>query len=117
VNRLPGTYARVGGRELPVTALGREEVWVEEDGVRRPIDRGAADLEVFQVDVLASWHGEPVALSGVRGAMAGILTNSNALAEREGLAGDQYGGWHGEVAIAELTDVVERVRPIPRRTS
>ena len=115
--REPGRYARVDGHDLPVTAIDGDEVWVEEDGVRRAIDRSTVDLEVYKVDVLASWHGEPVALSGVRGAMAGILTTSNALAEREGLAGDQYGGWHGEVAIGELTDVVERVRPIPRRTS
>lgn len=115
--REPGRYARVDGHDLRVTGIDGDDVWVEEDGVRRPIDRRAVDFEVYKVDVLASWHGEPVALNGIRGAMAGILTTSKALAEREGLAGDQYGGWHGEVALDELTDVVERVRPIPRRTS
>jgi hypothetical protein len=114
--REPGRYARVEGRDLRVTGIDGDEVWVEEDGARRPIDRRTVDVEVYRVDVLASWHGEPVALSGITGESAGILTNSNALAEREGLAGDQNGGWHGEVPLAELTDLVEKVRPIPRRT-
>jgi hypothetical protein len=48
--------------------------------------------------------------------MVGIRTNSSQLAEREGLAGDQYGGWHGEASADELTDVEEQVRPVPRRS-
>lgn len=114
--REPGRYARIAGRELKVTGIDGDQVWVEEGGARRPVDRSAGGLEVFKVDVLASWHGEPVVVSGVRGTMVGILTTSRALAVREGLSGDQYGGWHGEVALDELSDIVEQVRPVPRRT-
>jgi len=115
VNREPGTYALVDGRELRVTARGRDEIWVEEDGVRRPLDRNDEAVEVYDIIVEARWGGEPVYVSGVRGSMVGIITSSSQLAEREGLAGDQYGGWHGETSADQLTDVEERVRPVPRR--
>ena len=111
--REPGTYARIDGRELPVTARARDEVWVEEDGVRRPVARDA--VELYDVVVSARWHGQPVDVSGVRGSLVGIRTNSSQLAEREGLAGDQHAGWHGETSADQLTDIEERVRPVPRR--
>lgn len=115
--REPGTYAVVGGRELKVTARSRDEVWVEEDGERRPVDRNDDAVQIFDVVVSARWGGEPVDVSGVRGSMVGIRTNSAVLAEREGLAGDQYAGWHGETSADQLTDIEERVRPLPRRSS
>ena len=46
----------------------------------------------------------------------GFFTSDKDLAEREGLAGDSYNGWHGAAPLAELTDVDERVTSIhPRR--
>lgn len=113
--REPGTYALIDGRELRVTARARDEVWVEEDGQRRPVDRNDDTIQLYDVVVSARWHGQPVDVSGVRGSMVGIRTNSSQLAEREGLAGDQYGGWHGETSVDQLTDVEEQVRPVPRR--
>jgi hypothetical protein len=115
VIREPGTYALVDGRELKVTARARDEVWVEEDGQRRPVDRDDEAVQIFDVVVSARWGGEPVDVSGVRGSMVGIRTTSSRLAEREGLAGDQHGGWHGETSADQLTDVEEQVRPVPRR--
>jgi hypothetical protein len=117
VIREPGTYAVVDGRELRVTARARDEVWVEEDGQRRPVDRNDDAIQIFDVIVSARWDGEPVDVAGVHGSMVGIRTNSSALAERQGLAGDQYGGWHGETSADELTDIEEQVRPVPRRSS
>jgi len=38
-----------------------------------------------------------------------VRVDSHARAEREGLAGDPYNGWHGSASVTELTDVDERV--------
>jgi hypothetical protein len=104
--RPSGMYAVVAGRELPVTALGKEQVWVEVDGERRPFDLTGGP-ELVKIVTNASWGGRPVDISGVRGDLVGIRTNDRQLAEQESLKGDQYSGWYGETTVDQLADVTE----------
>lgn len=104
-------YAVIDGEEVRVDSHARDFVRI--GGVRREID----DLDDFlSVATKATWRSGTIAVSAVSGDEVGFFTNDGALAEREGLAGDSYNGWHGAASVAELTDVDEKVTSIhPRR--
>ena len=113
--RPSGLYAVVNGETTQVELHAR-------DYVRLAGPRGSIRLEMDELDdflsikTFATWRGGQVAVSAVSGDECGFFTNDQALAEREGLAGDTYNGWHGSAALSELTDVDERVTSIhPRR--
>lgn len=113
--RPSGLYAVVGGEQIQVESHGRDFVRLPSTtgSVRTDID----DLEDFvSVATKARWRGGEVAISAVSGEECGFFTNDRELAEREGLAGDAYNGWHGSAPLSELSDVDERVTSIhPRR--
>lgn len=112
--RQSGFYAIVDGEQIEVESHGRDFVRLPGTGsVRTDI----ADLEDFvSVKTYAVWRGGKISVSAVSGDACGFFTHDSALAQREGLAGDTYNGWHGSAPLAELTDVDERVTSIhPRR--
>ncbi|HXH80006.1 hypothetical protein [Nocardioides sp.] len=66
--------------------------------------------EVVAVTVRASWRGGEVLVNRLRGDDAvTFLTDDRALAEREGLQGDQYSGWGGIALMQDLSSVEETV--------
>lgn len=113
--RPSGLYAVLRGEEIHVHSHGRDYVTLPAPSgpVRHELD----ELDDFvSIKTFATWRGGQVAISAVSGDECGFFTNDQALAEREGLAGDTYNGWHGSAALSELTDVDERVTSIhPRR--
>ncbi|GAA1914117.1 hypothetical protein [Nocardioides hwasunensis] len=113
--RPSGLYAVLGGQEIHVHGHGRGYVTVTGPG--GPVRHEMDELDDFlSVKTFATWRGGTIAISAVEGDEAGFFTNDSGLAEREGLAGDTYDGWRGAAALAELTDVDERVTSIhPRR--
>jgi hypothetical protein len=115
VIRPTGLYAVVGGEQVQVESHGRD--FVRLPSPSGPVRTEMADLDDFlSVKTKARWRGGEVAISAVSGDECGFFTNDSALAEREGLAGDSYNGWHGSAPVSELTDVDERVTSIhPRR--
>lgn len=113
--RSSGQYAVVDGVEQYVELKAP-------DYVRVAGPHGTVRLEIDDLDDLlsvrteATWRGGRIAVGAVAGEECGFNTFDQALAEREGLAGDAYNGWHGAAALAELSDVGERVSSIhPRR--
>lgn len=88
--------------------------------IRRPGRSGTervptADLgSVERVVTTATWRGGRVYVGRTDGTSHQISTYDDALARREGLAGDQHSGWHGSAEPDELSDVEERVTPRPR---
>lgn len=113
--RSSGQYAVVDGVEQFVEVKAPDYVRVAgpHGAVRHEID----DLEdLLSVRTEATWRGGRIAVSEVRGEECGFNTFDQGLAEREGLAGDVYNGWHGAAPLAELSEVSERVSSIhPRR--
>ena len=112
--RPSGLYAVVDGEQIQVESHGRDFVRLSGTGsARTDLD----DLEDFlSVKTSAVWRGGKISVSAVSGDECGFFTNDSGLAEREGLAGDSYNGWHGSAPLSELTEVDERVTSIhPRR--
>lgn len=64
----------------------------------------------FRVVVTVDWRGEEFGLNRVSGDEAQILGGSPSVADRLGLGGDQYNGFHATVPVQELAvvDVQER---------
>lgn len=73
---------------------------------------GAEEVgDVVHVSVHASWRGGDVVVNRMQGEAAVLfLTSDSALAEREGLSGDQYSGWGGVALVEELSSVMETVK-------
>ncbi len=113
--RPSGLYAVVDGDEVHVASHGRDYVTIA--GPSGPVRHEMDDLDDFRsVRTTATWRGGEISVSAVSGDECGFFTNDQGLAEREGLAGDFYNGWHGAASSAELTDVNEKVTSIhPRR--
>lgn len=113
--RPSGLYAVIDGAEIRVHSHGPGYVTVP--GPAGPVRHELEELDDFvSVKTFATWRGGQVAISAVSGDECGFHTNDSTMAEREGLAGDPYNGWHGAARVAELVDVNERVTSIhPRR--
>lgn len=113
--RASGLYAVLAGETLPIELHGSD--YVKLAGPHGMVRHEMDELDDFlSVKTFATWRGGKVAVSAVSGEECGFVTNDGALAEREGLAGDTYNGWHGSAPLLELTDVDERVTSIhPRR--
>ena len=113
--RPTGLYAVLGGEEIHVQSHGTGFVRLPAaiGSVRKEID----ELDDFvSVKTYATWRGGTISVNAVSGDEVGFYTNDGALAEREGLAGDSYNGWHGAASVEELTDIDEKVTSIhPRR--
>jgi hypothetical protein len=115
--RSPGLYAVLGGEEVLVSSHGKDFVRLPAPGSRVGTVRHEMDeLDDFlSVKIVARWRGGRVSLSAVSGEECGFHTDDGGLAQREGLAGDFYNGWHGSAPLVELTDVVETVTSIQGR--
>ena len=113
--RPSGLYAVLAGRTVPVELHGKD--YVKLAGPYGMVRHEMDELDDFlSVKTFATWRGGTISVSAVAGEECGFNTNDQPLAEREGLAGDFYNGWHGSAPLAELTDVDERVTSIhPRR--
>lgn len=112
--RSPGLYAVLRGEEVLVSSHGPGYV-------RLPAPYGTVRHEMDELDdfrsvkTVAQWRGGKVSVNAVSGDECGFYTNDQRLAEREGLSGDFYNGWHGAALLAELTEVEETVTSIHRR--
>lgn len=115
MTRPSGLYAVFDGDEIKVHSHGRDYVTVP--GASGPVRHALSELDDFlSVKTFATWRGGRVTISAVSGEECGFHTSDASLAEREGLAGDTYNGWHGATQVAELVDVEETVTSIqPRR--
>lgn len=113
--RPSGLYAVIDGEEIHVASHARDYVTVA--GPRGTVRHEMDGLDDFRsVKTFATWRGGSISISAVSGEECGFFTNDQRLAEREGLAGDFYSGWHGAAPSSELTDVNESVTSIhPRR--
>lgn len=115
VIRPSGLYAVIDGEEIHLASHARDSVTVvgPTGAVRHAMD----ELEDFRsVKTFATWRGGTISINAVSGGECGFFTHDQGLAEREGLAGDFYNGWHGAAPSAELADVDEKVISIhPRR--
>ena len=113
--RPSGLYAVLAGETVPVELHGSD--YVKLAGPYGMVRHELDELDDYlSVKTFATWRGGRISVSAVSGDECGFNTNDQELAEREGLAGDFYNGWHGSAPLAELTDVDERVTSIhPRR--
>lgn len=113
--RPSGLYAVLAGETLPVELHGSD--YVKLAGPYGMVRHELDELDDFlSVRTSATWRGGRISVKAVAGDECGFDTSDQRLAEREGLAGDFRNGWHGSAALAELTDVDERVTSIhPRR--
>ena len=111
MTRPSGLYALLCGEQVRVEAHARDHVKVAGPYgfVRHEMD----ELDdVLSVRTNATWRGGRVSVSVVAGDECGFFTNDQGLAEREGLAGDFYNGWHGAAPLVELSNVTEETRSI-----
>lgn len=113
--RSSGLYAVLAGETIHVELHGSDHVNLA--GPYGMVRHEMDELDdLLSVRTSATWRGGRISVSVVSGEECGFNTNDQALAKREGLAGDFYNGWHGAAPLDELTDVDERVTSIhPRR--
>lgn len=115
VIRPSGLHAVLAGETVHVKMHDSDHVYVA--GPYGSVQHEMDELDdLLSVRTSATWRGGRIAVSVVSGDGCTFNTTDQRLAEREGLDGDFYNGWHGAAPLDELTDVDERATSIhPRR--
>jgi hypothetical protein len=124
-----GTFAVCGGTTYQVASASASTVTLRvpggsgplpahvEAGVRQDGDRWVTVVKsglerYFNRRVRVQWKGEEFELGRVDSDIAEIHGDSPAVADRLGLEGDQYNGFHATVPVGELTVVDVREKEI-----
>ncbi len=111
--KMSGRFTTVAGERREVVGRIDRDILrlaIRDGGPRRLEEVPASEAgDVVKVVTRATWRGGAVILGAMDGDTAVFHSDDPDLARRESLHGDQYSGWTGSAAFAEMSEVEENV--------